>query len=92
MYSNSNEYSQYFLQHPAPHKQFNELTQGAAIGSKVFQTSRMNDIGKLAFTKCLTSSTAGISFNSPPATDRACGYDFDPNGGQMVDINSIEAA
>jgi len=52
----------------------------------------MKDMGKLAFNKCLTNSTAGISFNSPPATERACGYDFDPNGGQMVDINSIEAA
>lgn len=54
------------------------MTQG---GGKVFQTSRMTDMGKLAFAKCLTSSTAGISFNSPPATDRAYGYDFDPSGG-----------
>lgn len=52
----------------------------------------MKDIGKLAFAKCLTSSTAGISFNSPPATDRAYGYEFDPNGGQIVDVNSMEAA
>jgi hypothetical protein len=92
VYNKSNEYSQYFLQYPAPHKHFNEITQGGGNGSKVFQTSRMNDVGKLAFAKCLTSSTAGISFNSPPATERACGYDFDPNGGQMVDINSMEAA
>jgi len=28
----------------------------------------------------MTTSTAGMSFNSPPATERACGYD-----GELVD-------
>lgn len=78
VYNNSNEYSQFFMQYPAPHKQFNDITTG---GGKIFQSSRIKDMSKLAFAKCLTSSTAGISFNSPPATDRAYGYDFDPNGG-----------
>lgn len=32
-----------------------------------------------------------MSYNSPPATERACGYEADPNGGQVVDIYSAEA-
>ena len=34
----------------------------------------------------MTTSTAGMSFISPPGTERAFGYD----GGYMVDIDSAE--
>lgn len=38
----------------------------------------------------MTISTAGMSFNSPPATERACGYDVEA-GQFIVDEDSGEA-
>jgi hypothetical protein len=43
-----------------------------------------------ALNQCMTISTAGMSFNSPPATERACGYDVEA-GQFIVDEDSGEA-
>jgi len=46
--------------------------------------------GTRALNQCMTISTAGVSFNSPPATERACGYDVEA-GQFIVDAESGEA-
>lgn len=43
-----------------------------------------------ALNQCMTISTAGVSFTSPPATERACGYDVEA-GQFLVDGDSGEA-
>lgn len=40
----------------------------------------------------MTTSTAGMSFNSPPATARDCGYDQDAHGGAEVDADCMDMA
>jgi hypothetical protein len=40
--------------------------------------------------QCMTTSTAGMSFNSPPATARDCGYgEGDAHCGEMMDFYDI---
>ena len=41
--------------------------------------------------QCMTTSTAGMSFNSPPATARDFGYgDGDAHGGEIMDYYNID--
>lgn len=57
----------------------------ASTQAKIFPV-----MGNRALNQCMTISTAGVSFNSPPATERACGYDVEA-GQFIVDAESGEA-
>lgn len=63
-----------------------------ANGVQVFsaQSKVVTHMNARALNQCMTISTAGMSFNSPPATERACGYDVEA-GQFIVDEDSGEA-
>lgn len=49
---------------------------GAVVGGNIFNPN---------FVQCMTTSTAGMSFNSPPATARDLEYDNPTHGGEILD-------